>query len=361
MTSPNDTKVPADLVAFAAQVTGDFPTRYHQILRRAFQDHVLILNAKQLRELAGGGSHTTAQRCIEEFMVSLKAVLGKRISFAAEIPAEVTALASEAIGTLWAEACQRAATSFEDEKAALQRDLELSTAKAQSLSRECAELGEIAEVAKSAAQSLRTTLHAEQQAHAESVKREQSLAGELNAANQARSGLEASLAQSRLEVERVAAESKSAIDQARAEAAARFDKMLLEHREAMSLQARTHESTIKAVERERSALALKVSERDDELVKLRVDSARLDQQLGDSRAALSQSQGELEALRAKVQSLLEAAAAAKAEMAGLSARVEELGSENQALRAQREAELRASGDVADTRDTRSTRRRAGSS
>jgi hypothetical protein len=45
---------PEALRAFAASCTGEYADCYQEILSEAFTSHGLILNAKQLRELAGG-------------------------------------------------------------------------------------------------------------------------------------------------------------------------------------------------------------------------------------------------------------------------------------------------------------------
>jgi hypothetical protein len=80
------TTPPAELVQFARAQVGEFAERYRAILRRAFSAHTLVLNGKQLRDLAGGGSQTTAQRAIDEFRAELAAQFSHRVRLGADVP-----------------------------------------------------------------------------------------------------------------------------------------------------------------------------------------------------------------------------------------------------------------------------------
>ncbi len=69
----------APLADYAATLPRDYPERYLSLLRKAFADYRGVLNAAQLRELAGGGSPNTAQKVISEFLEEIQRLLAYRL------------------------------------------------------------------------------------------------------------------------------------------------------------------------------------------------------------------------------------------------------------------------------------------
>ncbi len=128
------------LRTYAAGLVGPFPTRYDQILQRAFVDHQSILNASALRELAGGGSNTTAQEAVERFREKLTRATSNRVRFGADMPEEVSTRMSEAMTDLWVECRRSAAAEFDKERERLNLETQEAKTAAETLTSKVVEV-----------------------------------------------------------------------------------------------------------------------------------------------------------------------------------------------------------------------------
>lgn len=309
-------RIPQDLYAFAATRTGEYLARYREILAEAFSRHTMLLNAKQLREVAGGGSQTTAQRAIDEFRVELGQRLSHRVRLGADVPHEVVDAATALVESMWAQARDAAAGQFEADREQLRSEREeverrLSVAQAAleearrenlGLSGEVSRLVGQVEQLRSACEATRTEL--------ESCKAQRET--EARQAQAAQAELERS-------IEEMAAqrdEAQAALAQARDEASRRFDRMLLEHREAIGAVQRSLEGQIARQRQETQEARSKLEEAiareaaaTMKVARSAEDIAQLGKLLEESRAALLAAQ---EQARAEVQ----AAQAARQEAHG---------------------------------------------
>lgn len=136
------TEIPDSLMAYGASTVGPYPARFDRILNHAFTEHRMMLNASNLRTIAGGGSNSTAQEAIERFRVKLSQTLSDKISFAESLPDELAQQAGEFISDLWISAQKEASTTFEDERATLLKEFEALRTQTQVHKDECLRLGE---------------------------------------------------------------------------------------------------------------------------------------------------------------------------------------------------------------------------
>lgn len=249
--------IPPALIEFARNTFGDSMTRYGAILDSAFREHIMLLNAKQLREIAGSGTHTTAQAAINIFRERLHKRLGFRLDIGGGVPEEIAGGASQLIVHLWGEARRVAAAEYESER---QQALASAHAAQSTISAKEARIAELdgqrAEAAQEAA-SLRTQLET-------TVER---------------------LAISERERERLAAAEQALVHDlqalgqqfaaAKAEAETRMTAAQREHREQLGAASRAHASEVQRLTGERDQAA---KERD----KARSDGA--DAEIGRARA-----------------------------------------------------------------------------
>lgn len=121
MTTKNE--LPPALWDFARSTTGPYPARYEQILEEAFTNHKLLLTAAPLRQLAGGGSNSTAQAAVETFRSELQEKVSSRIEFGAEIPPEVSERMSAVLSDLWTTCMKAAASDFAQEREGFEASL----------------------------------------------------------------------------------------------------------------------------------------------------------------------------------------------------------------------------------------------
>jgi len=113
-------EIPASLATFAMATAGPYPARYDAILEEAFTNHKLVLTAHVLRQLAGGGSNTTAQEAVDRFRVKLHKLLSNRIEFGADIPEAVAGRMSAAMDELWLVCRGEAAVAFSQDRQRLE-------------------------------------------------------------------------------------------------------------------------------------------------------------------------------------------------------------------------------------------------
>lgn len=127
--------LPPDLLEFAAQVADSadtFAARYDRLLDFAFRAHGQTLNASVLRQLAGGGSQTTAQDAINRYRTKLSSALAQRVSFGTEIPPALAETLNGVATELWDLAVSKAAAEFDGQRSQLaaERDTALRNAQA---------------------------------------------------------------------------------------------------------------------------------------------------------------------------------------------------------------------------------------
>lgn len=124
-------QVPESLYTFALATVGPYPARYDKILDEAFSAYKLMLGANTLRQIAGGGSNSTAQDAVDRFRTKLHKSLSTRIEFGADIPAEVSAQMSAAMVELWVACVKVAAGEFNQEREAMAQAMAKSVASEQ--------------------------------------------------------------------------------------------------------------------------------------------------------------------------------------------------------------------------------------
>lgn len=108
------------LITFALATIGPYPTRYDKILEEAFSQHKIMLSAHLLRQLAGGGSNTTAQEAVERFKTKLHETLSNRIEFGADIPTEVAQSMNRTLSDLWIYCLKVSTEEFNQDRLKLQ-------------------------------------------------------------------------------------------------------------------------------------------------------------------------------------------------------------------------------------------------
>jgi hypothetical protein len=237
---------PEALKAFAASCTGDYADCYQEILSEAFTSHGLILNAKQLRELAGGGSQTTAQRCITAWRQDLSRKLAMRVRLGAQVPDDVLQSANGLLETLWMQARDRANQEYDQDRSELQAAQVDSAARLAESQQELLQArGELDQAkalvtAKDAQlEALRAEIIAANDRLAQAARDfEQERRARTEQAEQARTAQDA-LERELREAEARSEQLRADLVRTQSEASQRFDRMLVEHREAVSSVQRT--------------------------------------------------------------------------------------------------------------------------
>lgn len=110
-----------ELATFAKSLSGPYPDRYEKILTRAFLLYGLILPARPLREIAGGGTQGAAQQALEKWIRDLHSKVSYRIKTASEVPPSLALLFEEALPRMWDLAHQEASRQFDAEREAAKR------------------------------------------------------------------------------------------------------------------------------------------------------------------------------------------------------------------------------------------------
>ena len=306
---------PEALKAFAASCTGDYADCYQEILSEAFTSYGLILNAKQLRELAGGGSQTTAQRCITAWRQDLSRKLAMRVRLGAQVPDDVLQAANGLIESLWMQARDRASQEYDQDRSELQAAQADSAARLAESQQELLQArGELDQAkalvtAKDAQlEALRVEIIAANDRLAQAARDfEQERRARAEQAVQARSAQEA--------LERELRESEARSEQLRAdlvrtqsEASQRFDRMLVEHREAVSSVQRTCDARLAEKDTQIRKLQARVEAATSQELELQMQAVRsaqqiehLEKQAGVMRAELETVRSALQASRDQVQ------------------------------------------------------------
>lgn len=182
-----------DINAFALSLRGVAPYReiYKKLLIAAFTSNGDILNAKRLRELAGGGSQETAQSAIDEFKKEIAKRFAGKFAFGKDIPHEVSVQAAELIQQIWA-ACTTASTNqFNADRAHLCSSLELAknaetlaTNQSKSLAQELGKAQEAGRACTAENQALKAQIESLKKQLDQERQRSQSLGAEVSLLNE---------------------------------------------------------------------------------------------------------------------------------------------------------------------------------
>lgn len=312
---------PEALKAFAASCTGDYADCYQEILSEAFTSHGLILNAKQLRELAGGGSQTTAQRCITAWRQDLSRKLAMRVRLGAQVPDDVLQAANGLIESLWMQARDRASQEYDQDRSELQAAQADSAARLAESQQELLQArGELDQAkalvtAKDAQlEALRVEIIAANDRLAQAARDfEQERRARAEQAVQARSAQEA--------LERELRESEARSEQLRAdlvrtqsEASQRFDRMLVEHREAVSSVQRTCDARLAEKDTQIRKLQARVEAATSQELELQMQAVRSAQQIEHLEKEASVMRAELDTVRNALQASRDQVQATQAQL-----------------------------------------------
>jgi chromosome segregation ATPase len=336
---------PEALRAFAASCTGEYADCYQEILSEAFTSHGLILNAKQLRELAGGGSQTTAQRTITAWRQDLSRKLAMRVRLGAQLPDDVLQAANGMMEALWMRARDGAAQEYAQDRAqheAAQADgaarlaetrvelqqarEELDQAKGLLISKD-AQMREMR--AEIAAANERLAQAARDFAQERRARSEQ--------ASQARAAQEA-LERALQEAEERTALLREDMARTQREAAQRFDRMLVEHREAVSSVQRSNDERLAEKEAQLKRLQSRLDAVSSEKLDLQMQVVRSTQQIEHMSQQAALLRAELDSVRAQLQASRDQVQITQAQL------IEHL----KAAKAQAQAESQAQAEAATT-------------
>lgn len=315
------TTPPAELVQFARAQVGEFAERYRAILRRAFSAHTLVLNGKQLRDLAGGGSQTTAQRAIDEFRAELAAQFSHRVRLGADVPQPLMSSATDLLEKLWVLARDEAGQQFDEDRRHLQaqadqasaRSMELEAAREQQARELAARNAELASARDALTRQThelaqaRSSLEAEVQARQQDHARHQAQCAQLEQTGQrVRDDLQQQLAQ----MTQLRDGLQKTLETERRDAGHRFDRLLIEHREALGAAKRQAEEQLGASRAETHALREKLQGAVEHSTRL---EARLEAREAASAQEIQRLQAAERQLQAKVDELQAQAQQAQAQ------------------------------------------------
>ena len=272
-------KLPEALVAFASTVAGDYRSRYQRILERAFSEYFLLLNAKQLRELAGGGSQGTAQDEIDRFRDQMHARLRFRLTLDEDVPKSLSEGATTLFNELWALARGQALSHFDSERNQLGAKFEELTAAAEASQRQARGLAEQVQSLQAALQTAEEKLR--------------HVAGERDAAREEVRTLGIQITELQRELKSAETRLLQAHDEAQraAKAAAqRLDEMVRETRERLATTAREHSAEVTRLTGERDAAARERDKAREERATADIERARAEQRAAGAEEAVRAAQ-----------------------------------------------------------------------
>lgn len=120
-----------DLIRFARSLppSRTYEDRYAEILEYGFRQYLWIPNVKALRDVAGGGSASTAQAAIQSFLAEIQRKSGHKVAFSAEVPQQLADRLGQVVLEIIRDAGTQASAAFDAERAAINE--QLSTAQSQ--------------------------------------------------------------------------------------------------------------------------------------------------------------------------------------------------------------------------------------
>lgn len=320
MTRTGGPGLPDDVMRFAGTVVGSFRERYDQILARGFSEHALIPNAKQLRELAGGGSQSTAQQAIDEFRASLRDRLSFKLPIGEDVPAEVADAAAKAAMANWAFASSAARAQFEEDRKAVEEQVRAAAVERGVLEASLADLTAQLAAARHA--------FADRQRALDEVSSKLVATGREKVEIQAQLDLEIAEKQRSLaliaDLESRLRAAQGLATAAAAQAAERFDRMLREHREAMGVASREHADEISRLSKDRDGAARERDAARSERATADIERARAEQRAAGLQEQVAALQREAEDLRGALAAQGQSAAQARLDAAAEKARADAL-------------------------------------
>lgn len=281
---------------------GDYPKRYAAVLEFAFRQHALILNAKQLREITGGGSQTTAQAAIDDFRQLLHRKLGQRVDLGRDLPEELTGPVTAMVQTLWDAAIVAAGQAYGQERESFKREIAAGdTARAE----------------------LTRRMQAAESAHASVLQQNQDLnqeLGSLRAKEQASAALAQALGAEKATQLAKVSELTAALEREQRElqderrrSAETSDRLIREHREQLAAQRRDHAAETARLVADRDAAANARDQARAERVDADIARARAEQRASDADRQLAASNQRLEQLGTELEQAREERRATQAE------------------------------------------------
>ena len=328
---------PEALKSFAASCTGEYADCYQEILSEAFTSHGLILNAKQLRELAGGGSQTTAQRTITAWRQDLSRKLAMRVRLGAQLPDDVLQAANGMMEALWMRARDGAAQEYAQERAqheAAQADgaarLAETRVELQQAREELDQVKALVTAKDAQLEALRAEIIAANGRLAQAARdfehERRARTEQAAQAHTAQDALERELREAEARSEQLRAD----LVRTQSEASQRFDRMLVEHREAVSSVQRTCDARLAEKDTQIRRLQARVEAATSQELDLQMRAVRsaqqmehLEKQAGVMRAELETVRSALQASRDQVQAtqaqLIEHLKAAQAQVMAVAA------------------------------------------
>lgn len=116
--------IPMQLKDFAESCTGPWKDRYDTILEEAFRRYAILLNAYQLRTIAGGGGGATAQESVKRFELKLHSLLTTKLQFDQAIPSALRERLSGLADELWTLAQQESSLRWTAERGQLEQEVQ---------------------------------------------------------------------------------------------------------------------------------------------------------------------------------------------------------------------------------------------
>lgn len=116
--------IPPQLRDFAESCAGPWKDRYDTILEEAFRRYAILLNAYQLRTIAGGGGGATAQESVKRFELKLHSLLTTKLQFDQAIPVALRERLSGLADELWTLAQQESSLRWTTERGQLEQEVQ---------------------------------------------------------------------------------------------------------------------------------------------------------------------------------------------------------------------------------------------
>lgn len=299
-------KIPESLQTYALATVGPYPARYDQIMDEAFTKYQLMLSTTALRQVAGGGSNSTAQEAVERFRLKLHKSLSSKIEFGADIPPDVAARMNATMSELWLACLKLASVEYEGDR---QR---LESVASGALAREADALAQV--------QTIQDSLAKEQSEHTQTrVLVEESNAREASAwtkADELTSQLNDAIASHAAEILRMQQDARekaalllaceTTVTELRgrlSELATAQDREKAEMRQEFRLhisdQRRSHEAETSKAQQTRDKLAAELNAERSQNIEATLKMARLDQKLSITLEGLAKAQETLAKLQSE--------------------------------------------------------------
>jgi len=270
----------APLADYGATLPRDYPERFRSLLRKAFQDYRGVLNAAQLRELAGGGSPNTAQKAISDFLEEIQSLLAFRLPGAAPrrddnergMPALPESLQA-AMSQLTLDAWRLSWLEFEKREQDVRRQAQaaIDAARAEAAQAVSEALAAV-EVERQARTTAETEVESQRRETARLREREQQLDADLRSTQTALQEMQTALAR--------AVEQTEEHHRHLAQAHASLERLSREHVQALLAQQRDHQAELREVRDVVADLRNQLTTRSSDATTAEAQAAELRLQIG---------------------------------------------------------------------------------